>query len=158
MPHESESIRMKFLVAVDGSSISDETLEYATEIAGAFDGEMTVCHVVNPALYVEEVDEPISSLSEAERRFLLSGIDDAFERGLAVLDDAVDSAANLGQEVNREILYGDPATEITDLAESEGFDAIYVGHRGHSRRGERFLGSVAKGIVERSTVPVTVVR
>jgi nucleotide-binding universal stress UspA family protein len=149
---------MKFLIAVDGSSESDETLEYAIGIANALDAEITVCHVVNPALFVEDVSKPVSSLSEAERSLLLNGIDDSFERGLAVLDDAVETALELGHEVEREILYGDPATEISEFAESEGFDAIYVGHRGGSSRRERFLGSVAKGVVDRSTIPVTVVR
>jgi nucleotide-binding universal stress UspA family protein len=149
---------MDFLVAIDGSSESDDTLEYAIEIANSVGAGITVCHVVNPALFVEDVEEPVSSLSEAERRFLLSGIDDEFERGLAVLDEAVQAAGALDADVDTEILYGKPATEITAFADSEGFDAIYVGHQGRSSKGERFLGSVAKGIVERSTVPVTVVR
>lgn len=154
----AERRRMRLLVAVDGSSVSDETLEYAIDIADALDADVTVCHVVEPALFVEDVSEPVESLSEAERRFLLSGVDDAFDRGLAVLDEAVEFAAELGRTVDREIRYGDPATEVTEFAESDGFDAIYVGHRGRSTREERFLGSVAKGVVERSTVPVTVVR
>lgn len=149
---------MRVLVAVDGSSVSDETLEYAIDIADALEADVTVCHVVEPALFVEDVSEPVESLSEAERRFLLSGVDDAFDRGLAVLDEAVEFAAELGRTVDREIRYGDPVTEVTEFAESDGFDAIYVGHRGRSTRAERFLGSVAKGVVERSTVPVTVVR
>jgi len=40
----------------------------------------------------------------------------------------------------------------------EGVDPIYLGHRGRLERVKRVLGSVAKMIVERATVPVTVVR
>lgn len=37
---------MRVLVAVDGSSVSDETLEYAIDIADALEADVTVCHVV----------------------------------------------------------------------------------------------------------------
>jgi nucleotide-binding universal stress UspA family protein len=43
-------------------------------------------------------------------------------------------------------------------AEENGFDAIFVGHRGLSERYEGLVGSTAKEIVGRASVPVTVVR
>ena len=57
-----------------------------------------------------------------------------------------------------ELLYGDPVRAITDYATEAGFDAIVVGHRGRSERAESMVGSVARGIVNQATVPVTVVR
>ena len=75
-----------------------------------------------------------------------------------MLDDAQAVAADRGIELATELLYGDPVEQLSDFASTEGLDAIFVGHRGHSEHAERFLGSVAKGLVERSDVPVTVVR
>ena len=147
---------MKFLVAVDGSNEAGNALEYASDIAAAGGGSITVVHAVDPAVYNEGGSEPITTLSEAERRLILENIEDAEQRGVDVLDDALDLVE--GIDVEGEFLYGDPVTEIVDFAEAEGFDGIYVGHRGRTGRAELLLGSVAKAIVERATVPVTVVR
>nr|WP_049935682.1 universal stress protein [Haloplanus natans] len=73
------------------------------------------------------------------------------------MDDVAAFAADRGRTAETELLYGAPVRETTTFAESEGFDAIYVGHRGRSKRTERLVGSVAKGIVERTDCTVTVV-
>ncbi|WP_254532879.1 universal stress protein [Natrinema gelatinilyticum] len=145
---------MKFLVAVDGSDEAENALQYASDIAAAVGGSITVVHAVNPAAYDEGGNEPVSTLSEAEQRLIIENIEDAEQRGSNVLDDAFE----IVDDVEGELLYGDPVTEIADFAEAEGFDGIYVGHRGRTGRAELLLGSVAKSIVERATVPVTVVR
>ncbi|SDD58242.1 universal stress protein [Natrinema hispanicum] len=149
---------MRFLVAVDGSDEAESALDYALEIANAVDGSITVVHAVDPAVYDEGGSEPISTLSDADQRLVLESIEDAEQRGVAILEEMVEVAAERDVDVEEELLYGDPSTEIPDYAETEGFDAIYLGHRGRSERMERLLGSVAKVIVEQATVPVTVVR
>ncbi|MFC6988602.1 universal stress protein [Haloplanus sp. GCM10025708] len=102
--------------------------------------------------------EPISSLSDADQRLIIEDIEDAERRAEDVLDEAVRIAENLGVEVETETIYGDPVVSIPSFAESEGYDNLFVGHQGRSERTERVIGSVAKGIVERSSIPVTVVR
>jgi nucleotide-binding universal stress UspA family protein len=149
---------MELLVAVDGSETADEALAYATDIADATAGSITVAHAVDPEVYDRGGSESVSGLSDAEQRLLLDSIEDAEDRGLDVLDEAAAFADELGHDVETELLYGEPVAEIADHAEAEGFDAIVVGHRGRSEHVDRLLGSVAKGLVERATVPVTVVR
>jgi nucleotide-binding universal stress UspA family protein len=149
---------MKLLVAVDGSDQSDDALAYATDIADATNGSITVAYAVDPEIYDVGGSQPISTLSDAEQRLLIEDVEDAEARGMDVLEAAAALASDLGQEVETELLYGDPVVAISDYAEAEGFDAIYVGHRGRSERTERLLGSVAKGIVERTTATVTIVR
>ncbi|MFA9517867.1 universal stress protein [Halopenitus sp. H-Gu1] len=149
---------MKLLVAVDGSQEADDALAYATDIADATEGTITVVHTVDPDVYEQGGSQPISGLSDADQRLLLESVEDAEDRGLNVLDDATTLAEELGHDVETELLYGDPVTVITDYAEETDFDTIFVGHRGRSERTDRMLGSVAKALVERATVPVTVVR
>ncbi len=149
---------MKFLVATDGSEEADEALAFATDISDAMEGSITVVHAVDPTVYEERGSEPISGLSDADRRLVIENIEDAEDRGLDILAEAAQFAEDLGQEVETELLYGDPVSEITDYAEEKGFDAIFVGHRGRSEHTERLLGSVAKEVVERATIPVTVIR
>lgn len=149
---------MKLLVAVDGSNEADDALAYATDIADAMDGSIFVVYAVDPDVYEERRSEPITTLSDADQRLVLESVESAESRGMVVLDDAESFAADLGHDVQTELLYGDPVTEVTDYAEQADFDTIFVGHHGRSERTEKMLGSVAKAIVERATVPVTVVR
>lgn len=149
---------MNLLVAVDGSREANEALAYATDIAGAVGGSITIVHAIDPDVYETGGMEPITTLSDADQRLVLESVADAEDRGMAVIEDAETFAEELGYDVNSELLYGDPVSEITDYAEQTNVDAIIVGHRGYSERTERLLGSVAKNIVERATVPVTVVR
>jgi nucleotide-binding universal stress UspA family protein len=149
---------MKLLVAVDGSQEAEAALAYATDIADATAGSITLAYAVDPNVYEVRGSEPVTDLSDADRRLVLEGVENAESRGLNVLDEASDFAAELGRDVETKLLHGDPVVEIADHAEEAGFDAIVVGHRGRSEHEDRLLGSVAKELVERATVPVTVVR
>ena len=149
---------MEYLVAVDGSIEAENAVAYAGDVANAMDGAVTVVHVVNPTVYDVGGMEPISTLSDADQRLIVESIEDAEERAERLLEDAVNLAAAHTGDVGSELCYGDPVEEITALAEERDVDGIFVGHRGRSERTEAMVGSVAKGIVERSTVPVTVVR
>jgi nucleotide-binding universal stress UspA family protein len=149
---------VKFLVAVDGSKESMRALDHAITIADGLGASLTVVHAVEPEVYSEGGDAPITSLSEAERRLVVEAVEDAEGRGQNVLDDAAERATEAGVTVETELLYGDPLAVLPSFLEREQFDGVFVGHRGYSKRYEGLLGSVAKGLVERSPVPVTVVR
>lgn len=149
---------MKFIVAMDGSDEGEAALAYATDMADGVNGSITVVHSVDPDIYEEGGSDPIEGISDARHRLIAQSVAEAEERGFDILDGDADSAAELGHSVDRDLLYGDPVREITNYAEDGGHDGIFIGHRGLSTRAERVLGSVAKGVVERAGVPVTVVR
>jgi nucleotide-binding universal stress UspA family protein len=142
---------MRLLVALDGSEQSDNALAYATRLAEAADGSLTVVHAVDPS--VQEVAE---APPDGDDRLVVEDETDAEERAERVLDEAVEAVGDR-VPVASELLHGDPREVIPDLAVAEGYDGIVVGHRGLSARQERVLGSVAKSLVEHSEVPVTVV-
>ena len=148
---------MDLLVAVDGSEESNRALAYATNIANATDGSITLVHAIEPDIYDTGGGEPISE-SDRRDRLIIDSFDAAEEEGQEILDEAIEFAAERGQTVSGELRYGQPARIITDYAEEGAFETIYVGHRGRSERTIEFLGSVARDIVEHATVPVTVVR
>lgn len=149
---------MRFLVATDGSDAADDALAYAADVGDAMDASITVVHAVDPDVYEYGGTEPVEGLADAEGRLILENVEDAEDRGVEILESAAELAADLGHDVEAELLYGDPVPAVADYAEQEGFDAVFVGHRGRSERTDRMLGSVAKAVVERATVPVTVVR
>jgi len=147
---------MNLVVAVDGSDESERALAYAVDVVDRLDGRLTLVHVVDPDLTVDTASEPISDLPDAAN-LLVSTVEEAEERGAAVLEEAADVAADRGVDAETELLYGDPVTEIADLAKGADVDGVVVGHRGLSGKAERMMGSVAKGLVERAPVAVTVV-
>lgn len=149
---------MKLLVGLDGSQEAEDALAYATDIADATNGSITAVHAIDPSVYDEGGNEPISGLSDADDRLIIESIQSAEDRGLKILVEAAELAKDLGRTIHTELLYGEPIRDITDYAEEKGFETIVVGHRGRSERTDLMLGSVAKQIVERSTVPVIVVR
>jgi nucleotide-binding universal stress UspA family protein len=149
---------MKFLVATDGSRHGDAVLEHALEVAAAADADLTVAHVVRPAVSEAPGTESVEDVGDAEESLIRESEADAERRGERILREARDFAAASDVTVGTELLYGDPVEAVAEFAADEGYDGVFVGHRGLSERAERVLGSVAKGLVERSSVPVTVVR
>lgn len=148
---------MELLVAVDGSEESNRALAYATNIANATDGSITVIHAIEPDIYDAGGGEPISA-SDRRDRLVIDSLDAGEEHGREVIDEAIEFAAERGQTVSGELLYGQPSKIIPEYAEKGEFETLYVGHRGRSERTIEFLGSVARNVVERTTIPVTVVK
>lgn len=126
---------MHILVAIDQSDESRNALENALDIVSTFDGSVTAIHVSD-----SEDEDGKTYLSRAEAR-----------------------ADTHDVSISTELRTGDPVTEIAEYAESEEVDAIYVGHRGLASEGSELhgegrgpLGSVARGLVEQTRIPVTV--
>jgi nucleotide-binding universal stress UspA family protein len=149
---------MDLLVAVDGSEQSVAALDHALDLAEAAGAAVTVVHAVEPSVYDEGGSEPIRGLADADDRIVIENVADAEERGEDVLDRARQRAEERGITVRDETLYGNPIQVVPRYAEENGIDGIFVGHVGRSERVEAMIGSVAKTLVERSPVPVTVVR
>jgi nucleotide-binding universal stress UspA family protein len=147
---------MKFVVALDGSEPANRALDHAVALASATGGSLSVVHAVVQDVAVAGED-PMASLSEAEERIVAEGPDRAEERGQRILDEALERTGEAGVDATGELLYGDPVQSVPAYAEEVGADGIVVGHRGLSERAESLVGSVAKGITEASSVPVTIV-
>ncbi len=109
-------------------------------------------------MYETRSGDPITSLSDAEERLVIESVTEAGQRGEDILADTVSLAADHGVDIETALLHGDPITAVPSYAEDNNMDGILVGHRGLSQTHERPLGSVAKAIVDRTTIPVTIVR
>lgn len=148
---------MTFLVAVDGSDASRKALSRATDLAARLETDLLVVHAVDPAVVDMGGDEP-RSFGETADRLVAEAVEDAEADAEQVLEAAADYVSQAGVAVETELLYGPPLQTIADVTDRGDVEALFVGHRGLSERYEGLVGSVAKGLVERSHVPVTVVR
>jgi nucleotide-binding universal stress UspA family protein len=148
---------MTFLVAVDGSEASDNALAHATDLADRLGERLLVVHAVEPAVVDVGGGEP-DSFDDAAGRIVAEAVEDAEANAERVLEEARAYATDAGVDVETELLYGPPLQAIPDVTERAAVEGLFVGHRGLSGRYEGLVGSVAKGLVERSRVPVTVVR
>lgn len=148
---------MTFLVAVDGSDASDNALAHATALAAKVDTDLLVVHAVEPAVVDIGGDEP-TGFDDAAGRLVAEAVEDAEDAAETVLQEATEYVTNAGVDVETEVLYGPPVQSIADVTTRSDVTGLFVGHRGLSERYEGLVGSVAKGLVERSQVPVTVVR
>ena len=140
---------MSYLVATDGSTESDEAVRYAARQAVAFSETLEIAHVLTPDS--ELVDGTI----------VLPGEEAAVDAGEGVLESAraiAEEAVDEPIAVETQLLTGRPADAIAEYAAEESVDAIYVGHRGLSEEREQVVGSVAKSVVDKADVPVTVIR
>ncbi len=143
---------MRYLVATDGSTESDKAVEYAATHAAAMNASLEIVHVITPE--TELVDGEV----------VLQGPNEATDRGYSTVEQAASLAKEVAETAGKELtiethlLTGRAADAVADRANNADADAVYVGHRGLSDKHEDVVGSVAKSIVSRATVPVTVVR
>jgi nucleotide-binding universal stress UspA family protein len=82
----------------------------------------------------------------------------AEDRAEDLLADAREVTRDHGGAVTTETVYGKPAREIVDYADDHEVDVIILGSHGRSGVSRVLLGSVAQAVVQRASVPVTVVR
>lgn len=138
---------MRYLVSTDGSEESNEAVTYAARQAATFDASLEIVHVITPE--TEVLDGEI----------VLQATRDAADRGRDILEAAADRASETADlDVETTLVTGRPAAAIAERADEIDADAIFVGHRGLSTEQEEVVGSVAKSVVSKASVPVTVVR
>lgn len=139
---------MKILTAVDGSAASVRALRFVLRHQVSAEGaELTLIHVDAPlighiARYLDEVS--IAAYHAQNRQA-------AMRRARTVLREA-------GVDYEEAFGIGDAADQIAAVARRGKFDMIAMGSHGRGAVGAIFLGSVVRKVLERSKVPVVVVR
>lgn len=169
------------LVATDGSEHADHAVRIAGSMAGKYDADLILLHV----LLYDHLDEGLrhyaevegigegKPLSEAipsipEARFPVSMLParvsndkDTVLRATAdlIIEAAKDIAHQQGaKKMRTRIEDGDPAQRILKAAEAEHADLIVLGSRGFSDLKGLVVGSVSHKVGHMATCPVMSVR
>jgi nucleotide-binding universal stress UspA family protein len=140
---------MRYIVATDGSEESSEAVEYAAEHAAVFDATLEIVTAITPETEILDGEFVLQKTSE---------VADEGERTLAEASERATDAVSADLAVETALLTGRPAEAIADRATDVDADAIFVGHRALSPKQEEVVGSVAKSLVTKADVPITVVR
>ena len=140
---------MKILLPVDGSEPALEAVRHALHLQREGLRACFVLVTVQDPTYAYEM--------------MLAPSADVLERVTGVVGArALKSAEALfeaaGSAYEREIGSGDPAQTLLEIAQRCGCDAIVMGARGRGALQSVLLGSVSQAVLQRSPLPVTIVK
>jgi len=139
---------MKILVAIDGSSHADATLEALVKRLAWFRDK--------PAITLLYVHLPLpqgAAASWVGKSTVQRYYDDECEQALAGARKFLE-AQGVAHEAKTKV--GDPAQEIVSFATAEGFDLIAMGTHGHTALANLVMGSVATKVLASCRVPVLI--
>lgn len=135
----------RILLPLDDSSLADESLEPASELALAAGAELLLIQIVEISVVTEAA--PYLLDPEAE-----------LARAREYLDRIADRMKASGLAVTSYSAVGDPSATLALIAREGDADLIAMATHGRSGLTHLLLGSVATGTVRQSTVPVLLSR
>jgi nucleotide-binding universal stress UspA family protein len=125
------SIFSRIVVGTDGSEAAESVVDFAIRLAREHDGELFVCHIVDPA-----IGDDIRAMGEA----------DTVRAGEAHI------------VVHSRMIESDPPWAIVDVANEEGCTLIVVAPHDRSAFETAAFGRTTDAILRESTIPVLTVR
>ena len=135
----------RMLVGVDGSQYGLEAVKAAAKLAAERGIKSVTLINVIPVAVSTLGPTPVAAPPEDIEAW------EVFQQPKAILKEA-------GIEARLLLREGDPAYEIVQAAQTEGYDLIVVGHRGLSPIKAFLLGSVSNRVVTHAPCSVLVVR
>ena len=142
----------RILVPLDGSELARDVLAPAEHLAEALGAEIVLLRVVEPPLYSYAYTYPgvtPAIFPEAEAQL---------EHARGYLGEVAASLGGQGRSVATRDMYGTAASTILDVAEGEPVDLIVMATHGSGGVTRLLMGSVATSVVQRTRVPVVIVR
>ncbi|MDP3514841.1 MAG: universal stress protein [Sulfuritalea sp.] len=139
----------KWLVPIDGSEIALHSIDWIIKHAADCREPPQILLINVQVTLPNDIGRFIDA--DTLREFHL-------ETGMAALAAARDrlTAAGLAPELH--VMVGDPASAITEFADSHGCSQILIGTHGNSGLTGTLLGSVAMKVVHRAKIPVLLIR
>lgn len=154
----------KILVGIDGSEKAKEALDKAIEIAEKMGSEIELINVVEPVTFpsgIYPVAVGIGGIRESQSPIWVTQYyEEYFKEHEKMLSETYNEIVEKHPDlkISKKVVEGLPATEIVNEAKSGEFDLIVVGARGLGFVEELFLGSVSDIVVDKSSIPVLVVK
>ena len=132
------------LVPLDGSDTSKKGLEKAFYLAKLSDAVITAVHAV-------VVYPTLASTVIKYRDFLT-------KKAEKMLDSIKDYCEKQDVKFTSKVIHGKPASSIAEFTEKQKMDLIIMGSRGIGNFKGTIIGSVVGTVVQKSKIPVLVVK
>ncbi len=143
----------KILVALDGSELSECSLEHVKAIAsGCGVPETVLIRAVEPLSA-----QAVSALAEVGDDVLRKAELDIQAEARDYMAKIKNGLANDGFAVKAVVVDGRPAEEILDYAKNNKVDLIVMTTHGKTGISRWFFGSVAQRVLQHSTIPVLMI-
>ena len=130
------------IAAIDTSAMADEVLKRAISLAKEESAQITVLHNIEIPLF----DKPFGNVNDEE----------AIKQKIAAKVDALN--ANAAVEYFITLTRGKPSNEIVYESEKLQSDLIIIGAHGKKSIKDLFFGSTAHHVVQKSHLPVLIVK
>ena len=154
----------KILVPYDISRPADNTLEHAIEFKRASPNEVEVIllHVIPEIPIYPIIEHMIQSRKDSRLTAFKEHSEYVYsamkKEVMRILDEKKSEYEQKGSKLKTEVIHGRPVDQILEYANSKGIGLIIMGGVGLSGVAKiRALGSVARGVLERSKCPVMIV-
>lgn len=143
-------MRMKLLLAVDGSACSLRAVGHVVAIRQAWR--------MAPQVHLLNVHPPIP-IARARQQVGHDNLQRYYrEEGEAQLAAAEATLRDAGIDFVRHLHVGDPGEVIVQLAHELGCDWIVVGNQGRSALADAVIGSVSRRVLKLASCPVLLVK
>lgn len=140
----------KIMVALDFTSYSKSTFDYAAKIAKNLNARLIVASIIN-SRDVMAVEMVTSMGYEVDSEHYVEGIKSEREN---LLKNFMEHSEINHEHVRLIFKVGNPTNELLKLIVAENVDLIVMGVKGRSDLEHIFVGSVAEKLFRRSPVPV----
>lgn len=140
---------MKLLVAIDFSKITELILMKVKEIALKANAKVWLIHIVQPEPDFIGYDVG----PESERDFIAK----RFHEKHIKLQSIASELENTGVNITPLLLQGPTVSTILEEAQKLETDMIVVGSHGHGTMFNLLVGSVSKGLLNKSSIPLLIV-
>ena len=142
----------KILVAIDGSEISMNTVDYAIQMAKKHNSQVIALHVIKIPIataYLLAPSDTLRQLNDKDKQEFMEWFG-------PIQMKAKENNVKLKTEIVESIM--SEVGAIVTYAERENVDLIVIGSRGRSGFKKMLLGSTASGVVTYATCPVMIVK
>jgi nucleotide-binding universal stress UspA family protein len=140
----------KIMVALDFTSYSKGTFDYAVKIAKNLNAQLVVASIIN-SRDVEAVEMVASMGYEVDSEHYVEGVKAEREN---LLKNFIEHSYVDREHVQTIFKVGNPIKELLKLIVTENVDLIVMGVKGRTDMEHIFIGSVAEKLFRRSPVPV----
>ncbi|NND04838.1 MAG: universal stress protein [Saprospiraceae bacterium] len=134
----------KILVPIDFSETSMNAFQYAIALFGTTAAEFTLLHTYKAstrAFHMISIDKVMKDDAEREMDALVEKL----------------QTDHTGVSFQTKIVKSDPISTITSLGNTGKYDYLLMGTKGATGLREVFMGSVAGGVISRTSAPVMVI-